>query len=123
MREDPVKLFRLFHCTFFLFPLHIFYFPLHKLVLTARYFMPWIEGLGKMSYEDRLQELDLTTLETRSVRGNLLEMFKIIKGLDRIDYTDIITFSSSELGGHSCKLYKPRALTTLSHRSARLVSG
>ena len=70
-----------------------------------------IEGLGKMSYEDRLQELNLTTLETRRVRGDLLEMFKIVKGLDRIDYADFITFSSSELRGHSCKLFKPRVLT------------
>ena len=70
-----------------------------------------IEFFSKMSYEDRLQELNLTTLETRRVRGDLLEMFKIVKGLDRIDYADFITFSSSELRGHSCKLFKPRVLT------------
>ena len=70
-----------------------------------------IEGLGKLPYENRLQELNLTTLETRRVRGDLLEMFKIIQGLDRIDYADFITFCSSELRGHSCKLFKPRVLT------------
>ena len=40
-----------------------------------------IEGFSKMSYEDRLRELGLTTLETRRIRGDLLEVFKIVKGL------------------------------------------
>ena len=72
-----------------------------------------IEGFSKMSYEDRLRELGLTTLETRRIRGDLLEVFKIVKGFDNMDYTNFLTFSSSDLRGHSHKLFKFRVRTNL----------
>ena len=43
-------------------------------------------GLEKLSYEEKLKKLNLTTLETRRLRGDLIEMFKIIKGFDNINY-------------------------------------
>ena len=42
-------------------------------------------GLEKLSYEEKLKKLNLTTLETRRLRGDLIEMFKIIKGFDNIN--------------------------------------
>ena len=35
-----------------------------------------------MSYCDRLKKLNVTTLETRRIRADLLEVFKIMKGLE-----------------------------------------
>ena len=35
------------------------------------------------AYEQRLIEVKLTTLETRRLRGDLIEMFKILKGFDK----------------------------------------
>ena len=72
-----------------------------------------IEGFSKMSYEDRLRELGLTTLETRRIRGDLLEVFKIVKGFDNLHYTNYLIFSSSDLRGHSHKLFKFRVRTNL----------
>jgi hypothetical protein len=37
-----------------------------------------------MSYEERLKFLDMTTLETRRVRGDLIQVFKILKDMEDI---------------------------------------
>ena len=37
------------------------------------------------SYEQRLKEVGLTTLEDRRVRGDMIETFKILKGFDCVD--------------------------------------
>ena len=41
-----------------------------------------IPDLKDKSYEDRLRCLNLSTLESRRIRGDLVEVFKIFKGLD-----------------------------------------
>jgi len=38
-----------------------------------------------LSYGERLQKSRLTTLETRRLRGDLIEMFKIFKGFNYIN--------------------------------------
>ena len=46
-----------------------------------------------MTYEDKLYELNLTTLEQRRERGDALQAFKIIKGIDDIGkhtYFDLV---------------------------------
>ena len=44
-----------------------------------------IENLKCVNYENRLKLVNLTTLETRRVRADLLETFKILKGFEFID--------------------------------------
>ena len=43
-----------------------------------------IPGLAGLSYEERLKETGLYTLERRRLRGDMMEMFKIMKGRDKI---------------------------------------
>ena len=43
-----------------------------------------IPALRHLDYPSRPRILKITTLETRSVRTDLLEVFKIINGLDSI---------------------------------------
>jgi len=43
-----------------------------------------ISGLSEMGYEERLKILGLTTIETRRLRGDLIEVFKILKGYENI---------------------------------------
>jgi len=59
-----------------------------------------------LSYGERLQKSGLTTLETRRLHADLIEMFKIFKGFDDINYQKHFSLSSTELRGHDFKLYK-----------------
>ena len=39
-----------------------------------------------LSYYDRLKKFGLTTLETRRLRGDLIEVYKLFKGYDGVDF-------------------------------------
>ena len=56
-----------------------------------------------LSYEERLRRLGLTSLETRRLRGDLIEVFKILKGFDNIKYTQFFTMPDTGLRGHKLK--------------------
>ena len=61
-----------------------------------------------LSYTDRLQKFGLTTLETRRLRGDLIEIFKMFKVFDNIALNDLFKLSSTSLRGHTLKFYKPQ---------------
>ena len=44
-----------------------------------------IEGLEGYSYLDRLRILEFTTLETKFVRADLIEVYRTFNGLDSLD--------------------------------------
>ena len=48
-----------------------------------------IPGLAGLSYEERLKETGLYTLERRRLRGDMIEMFKIMKGIDKISADEL----------------------------------
>ena len=62
-----------------------------------------MRGLKKKSYEERLRVIGLTTLETRRLRGNLIETYKILHGKEDIDHRQLGLF---ELVSNSHKLYE-----------------
>jgi ribonuclease P/MRP protein subunit RPP40 len=41
-------------------------------------------GMKGMSYEKRLKFLDMTTLETRRITGDLIEVFEISKSIEDV---------------------------------------
>ena len=43
-----------------------------------------IPGLTRLSYEERLKDTGLYTPERRRLREDMMEMFKIMKGRDKI---------------------------------------
>src|SRR6266516_3652752 len=66
-----------------------------------------IEGFKLLSYEERLQRLNLTTLETRRIRADLIETYKIFNGLDRLDPDDFFELSQVKgTRGHRYKIFK-----------------
>ncbi len=44
-----------------------------------------ISEVRNLSYEKRLEMLGLTTLETRRLRGDLIEVYKLFHGNDNLD--------------------------------------
>ena len=67
-----------------------------------------ISDLKDKGYEERLRCLNLTTLETRRLRCDLIEVFKIFKGFDDLDPFTFFELSTAPTRGHFLKLVKPR---------------
>ena len=69
-----------------------------------------VPALRNFSYEDRLKKIDILPLEQRRFRGDLIETYKILHGMENIDKE--IFFESAKLTklrGHSLKLFKKRS--------------
>ena len=58
--------------------------------------------------EERLQSLNLTTLEARRKRGALITLYKCTTGIIDIDKEDFIESGNRRTRGHSKKLQKKR---------------
>ena len=48
-------------------------------------FTRMLPGMEDISYEERLEKLGLFSLERRRLRGDLIEVYKIMRGMDRVD--------------------------------------
>ena len=63
-----------------------------------------------LSYVDRLSVCNLTTLQKRRVRGDLIEAFKLIRGFENLDYRTFFNLNNSNrTRGHRYKLVKNRS--------------
>jgi ribonuclease P/MRP protein subunit RPP40 len=63
-----------------------------------------------LSYEDRLKVTHLTTLEDRRVRGDMIEVYKILRGVSRVNRGIWFQWSAnSRTRGHRFKLAKSRS--------------
>ena len=68
-----------------------------------------ITTLRKLPYEQRLKECNLTTLEERRRRGDMLETHKIMHGLERIPEVTFFARGDTLRRGHTLKIYKERS--------------
>ena len=71
-----------------------------------------IPSIRHISYERRLARLNLYSLEKRRLRGQLIETFKILKGIENIDYRKLFTLSSNQTRSNGWKLDLKRFNTT-----------
>ena len=65
-----------------------------------------IPKLRNIRYEMRLKECGLTTLETRRLRGDQIEVFKILNGYENIDRNIFFTVKEERTRGHGVTLAK-----------------
>ena len=73
-----------------------------------------IPELRELPYEERLSSLNLFSLEHRRTRGDLIETFRIMKGMSDLGGVEMFQRNMDErLRGHEYKLVKQRATTTI----------
>ena len=67
-----------------------------------------IDGLGHLSYEERLVSLNLYSVKGRLLRADLIKYFKIFSGLSVISPSDLFQLSpAAYTRGHCFKIFKP----------------
>ena len=62
--------------------------------------------LKELSYEERCKQLGITTLEERRQRGDMIEVFKIMKGIENIDANKFFQRNLNTRRGHDYSIYK-----------------
>jgi len=65
-----------------------------------------VPGLQDVPYEERCKRLNLQTLVQRRQRGDLIEVYKILRGHEGSDYTKFFKLRSGNTRGHNWKLEK-----------------
>ena len=73
-------------------------------------FTGMVPGFSKLPYCERLKRLGLWSLEERRNRADLIEVFKMVKGLSGIPMESMFELSTTKhLRGHELKLTKHRS--------------
>ena len=65
-------------------------------------------SLWNLPYETRLTKLNLQTLSKRRIRTDLIELYKMIHKISRLEFSNYFTFSYSGTRGNTLKVSKDR---------------
>ena len=68
-----------------------------------------IPSISALTYEERLKQTGLISLEKCRPRADLLEVVKILKGFVKVDPATHFSMSDRRSRGYTVKLEKPRA--------------
>ena len=63
-----------------------------------------IPNIKNKSYENRLKHMNLFSLKKRRLRGDLIQVFKILKGIDNIKSDKIFTLNENQTRNNGLKL-------------------
>ena len=69
-----------------------------------------IPGLRDLRYEERLKECGMTTPRNAKIKGDQIEVFKILNGYENIDYNIVFEIKQSKITrGHNFTLMKKQS--------------
>ena len=71
-----------------------------------------IPSIRQIGYQRRLERLNLFNLETKRLRGQLIETFKILNGITNVEYNKHFTLSRNQTRSNGWKLELKRYNTT-----------
>ena len=72
-----------------------------------------VKNIQHKTYTDRLKYLGLPSLQYRRLRADMVETYKIINTIDKVQYEQILPFSQTTTRGHSKKLHKQNCRTNV----------
>ena len=77
-----------------------------------------IRVISDFSYEDRLLYLDLPSLKYRRIRGDLIQLYRLVHNIDNLEPTNFFTYSNVTFTrGDKFKIYMSRCTTSVRHNS------
>ena len=76
-----------------------------------------VKSVTKLPSCDRLKMLGLTTLYYRRLRADVIQVFRIINKIDKMELSIFFHFKTRPSRYNSVRLIKPRALTTIRQNS------
>ena len=78
-----------------------------------------LPGLEKLSYRERLNRLGFYSLEHRRMRGDLIEVYKIMMGIDRVNASRLFPLRPGEkkTRGHGLRVKGEKLKGTLGRGS------
>ena len=79
-----------------------------------------LPGLKELSYKERLKKLDLPTLVYRRIRGDMIEVYKILNERYDQDAEMQLQVNNNNTGGHQKKLYKEQSKTKIRQSQFKL---
>ena len=89
----------------------------NKLESVQRRATKLVPGFRGLQYEERLKRLNMFSLKDRRIRGDLIETFKILKGIDNLNYNNFFELSSQLLTRNNGLKLKGRRSNTDLRRS------
>lgn len=63
-------------------------------------------SISNLSYENRLSKLGLTTLQERRQRGDMIQLYKIMHGVEHLDRGNQFQIIQNQVRGHCFKYFK-----------------
>ena len=102
-----------------------------KLERIQRAATKMVSELKDLTYEERLKEMELPTLQVRRERGDLITMYKVVNGIEKIDKQDLVLLKEEDnerTRGHSKRIRKSQCLRNIKkysfpHRTVDIWNG
>ena len=77
-----------------------------------------VNSVSENSYPARLRVLGMQTLEFRRLRYDMIQVFRFLRGIDKIDHSKLFELANdNRTRGHSLRLKKERSKTNLRKNS------
>ena len=85
---------------------------IRKLERIQRVATKMVPELSELTYEDRFKEMGLPTLQDRRERGDLITLYKMVNGIEKLDNQNLVMMEEEirQTRGHSKKIKKNRCL-------------
>jgi len=81
-------------------------YDIERIEKVQRRFTKRLHGFSGLSYNDRLKQLNMYSLEHRRLYFDLLWCYKLLFGLVRVNRDDFFTLRSCSTRGHPYKIFK-----------------